>query len=566
MASFNETLERMKALYTYGNEVNENKNVSTHSLEYHTIGADGKAYGIIRENNKYYIKTAPKNKEMVAEAYDYIGGFNNKSDYEYKSYSNAFKHIALKMASINEACEANVNITTLDPFKKNEFLVEGTEAMKNEIARQRQIMYNTSMLMNEATEIGAARKPSGVVMFDGKQPEAETGKKGDEGYKKTNAAPDYKGSKTGGVKKNAVPFEKGAKVNEACDAAGCDREKKDWGSVGIGKGEDPKTVGWDMEGQTKVNEGEACPKCGCEPCKCEKVNENEDWASQGLPSTPGVGEADTDHNNDPFNKAINEDDFDDELNSDPEDGEFEDTDDFDTDEPDVEGDAEFELSSDDEEKPEMDDLDDEEDFPEDDEEPEMDDDLEDEDDLDDEDFEDEPEMDDDLEGSEDFEDEDDFDVEDDFEDDEEDFDDDEDIDAESEIDDEPESDFPEDNEEMDNELDSENDFPEDDEKEELNEAKRRLMEKTVKSVTSKILKEDELHVFGKHPGYRKKPMELPSTGEDKNQWGEDWNDESAHSEEPFGSKIGDGNPFNVLVNSITKNVMNKLMEGKKKVK
>ena len=100
------------------------------------------------------------------------------------------------------------------------------------------------------------------------------------------------------------------------------------------------------------------------------------------------------------------------------------------------------------------------------------------------------------------------------------------------------------------------------------EAKRAKMNSIVESVVAKIIKEkkqkineDELHVFGKHPGYRKKPMELPKTGEDKNQWGRDWNDESTHSEEPFGQKIGDGDPFNQLVDAITKDVMYQLKHG-----
>ena len=90
------------------------------------------------------------------------------------------------------------------------------------------------------------------------------------------------------------------------------------------------------------------------------------------------------------------------------------------------------------------------------------------------------------------------------------------------------------------------------------------MNKIVESVSNKILKENE---FGKHPGYRKKPMTLPTTGEDKNKWGEDWNDESVHSEEPFGSKKGDSSPFNILVDAITKDVMTTLSENiKKKIK
>ena len=102
----------------------------------------------------------------------------------------------------------------------------------------------------------------------------------------------------------------------------------------------------------------------------------------------------------------------------------------------------------------------------------------------------------------------------------------------------------------------------------LMEAKKAYMQSIVESVTAKILNEDELHVFGKHPGYQKKPMELPTTGEDKNQWGEDWNDESVYSEEAFGTKIGSSAPFDKLVDTITKDVMSQLAGDafKKKVK
>jgi hypothetical protein len=117
--------------------------------------------------------------------------------------------------------------------------------------------------------------------------------------------------------------------------------------------------------------------------------------------------------------------------------------------------------------------------------------------------------------------------------------------------------------ELDAELDSEpedGEFEENDEEDMLAESKRIAMNNIIESVVNKILNEDELHAFGKHPGYQKKPMELPSTGEDKNQWGEDWNDESVYSEQPFGTKIGSSAPFDKVVNDITKKVMNKLAE------
>ena len=567
MSSFENTLSRMKDLYTYGKELNESSKSNAYTLEHSAMAADGKTYGIIRECNKYYIKSASKGKETIAESYEYIGGICNKKNYEYSSYNNALKNFELKMASINEACDGKVNISTLDPFKKGDFIVEGTERMKDEIARQRQIMFNVSMLMNEGTEIGAGRK-NDVVKFDGKQPEAETGKKGDECVtdKKADAKPEYAGSKTNGVDKKVAPFnnnttkcEDQLKEECECGSESCDCQN-DWASKGIGKGRDPKQVGWDIEGQQTVNE------------------EEEDWASKGLPSTPGVGEADSDHNNQPFNKTVNEEEdmeFADDVEGDEVDVDAGDEEDFDLGtEDDMDFDAEDEEDLDIEDDMDMEDdtefVDDEEDFDveggDDDimaqieelqaqidalkaqieggeEELDVEDDME---------FDTEGEDDFDMEGDE-FGDEETLDAELDAEDD--------DFDMEGEEDFDTENDF---------DAEGEDDFDMDDEEDALMESKRAKMNSIVESVVNSILSEDEIHAWGKHPGYQKKPMELPSTGQDKNQWGEDWNDESVYSEQPFGTKIGDGAPFEKMVDAITKDVVNKLSEaingGKKKVK
>lgn len=546
MASFENTLDRMKALYTYGKEMNESKKVTPYTLEHKATAADGITYGIIRECNKYYIKKAQPGKEALAESYQYLGGFCNKGNYEYDSYNKAFKNFELKMASINEACDGDVVISTLDPFKKGEFIVEGTERMKDIIARQRQIMHNVAMLMNESSTIGAARKDD-VVMYDGKNPEAETGKRGDEEMKETSANPEYAGSHTSGVDKKATPFNNNPgkcedQLKESCD---CGEEKCecDWASQGIGKGRDPKQVGWDMEGQTIVNE-------------------EEDWASQGLPATPGVGEADTDHNNDPFNETINEeeefdaeDDVEVDAAADETEGEDFDVEDFESEEEDADVVDTDDIDLGDEEMPE-----DSEEMPE-----ESDGDImariaeleaelealkaqvngDDEFDAEVEDFDVEGGM--DIDATEAGDDVSEFEA---------------DFDAvdDSEFDGEGE-DFDVEGEESFDEMDECGDMS-------LMEAKRAYMNHIVESVVANMINEDELHVFGKHPGYQKKPMELPTTGEDNNQWGEDWNDESVYSEEPFGTKIGSSAPFDKLVDTITKDVMSQISGEafKKKVK
>lgn len=553
MSSFEETLARMKGLYTYGKELNEGNDLKTHTLEYHAIAADGKSYGIIKECNKYYIKSAPKDKEMVAESYEYLGGFCNKKNYEYSSYANALKNFELKMASINEACEGNVNISTLDPFKKEEFLVEGTDRMKNEIARQRQIMYNASMIMNEANEIGASNKDN-VVKYNGTNP--ETPKKNGNSINDGTDAKVVDQDKVKGFsgnnpheKKTSGPYtENPSKVNEGaccgkcgknpCECQNCNEEAGDisdeplmpntrnWAGPKMGASE-PDQIGWDMDGQEKVNE------------------ETKEW-DEGLPGSAGIGEPDTDHNNDPFNKSINEgeEDFDGEDSENPE---------ADDDSFDLGGDEfgdETEEFGDDELGDETGEFNDEE--------------LGDETgEFDDEELTDEPSEDEDLrseieslkaeieslkaqingentdniEGAENGED----------------FGDDYEFGGESG------EDFSTEGEE--NFDDKEGDIDECGNIDQLMEAKKAKMDSIVESVVKSILKEDELHVFGKHPGYRKKPMELPTTGEDQNQWGRDWNDESVHNEEPFGKQIGNGDPFTQLVNAVTKDVMYQLKKG-----
>ena len=48
MASFDDAIARMKTLYTYGKDLNENKTINSYTLEHKATGADGKTYGIAR--------------------------------------------------------------------------------------------------------------------------------------------------------------------------------------------------------------------------------------------------------------------------------------------------------------------------------------------------------------------------------------------------------------------------------------------------------------------------------------------------------------------------------------
>ena len=96
----------------------------------------------------------------------------------------------------------------------------------------------------------------------------------------------------------------------------------------------------------------------------------------------------------------------------------------------------------------------------------------------------------------------------------------------------------------------------------LDEARKGELEPIIEGLTRRYLNEDKLNVFGKHPGYRKKPMTLPATGSDGDEKTTDWNDESVYSEQPFGEKIGDSAPFEKAIEKIVDSVMEGITKKK----
>ena len=612
MANFNDQLQRMKGLMTYG-AVNEKKENNGGAMEYHSLGADGKSYGIIRENQKFYIKVAPKSKEMVVEAYEYIGGFNNKKAYEYSSYSNALKNFEMKMMSINEAYNPKVNMDTQLFEAKGEVMTEGTKEMMSEIARQRQIMNNVAAILNESSSIsmnntGVPEAPKTTSFNDkiGKPFEVAAKAELDGDFKKTAEKPEKQGE----------PFGDSANAEKEKDAeyvpSGSVANQKPKGGKVVKVDESTKKV-WEM--MAKLD-------------KSFTLNEScDEWGSCGLPSSEGVGSPDGHlmENDDMMEEPMMEDEdiagfADDNFEGDeaeandvePED-EFgedempEDETDFDVEDEDEFGDEEDEFSFDDEEDDEFGDEEDEFDAEED---MEMDVDGDGEiggdaeidelraeieqlkaeiaslkgDEMPEDEFEDEEEMGDEEgfyadpdelgDDEEDFEDEempeDEFGAED------EEMPEDE-FGAEEEMDEEfnPETDaqYDEFDESMLDKFDAEDEARGKKSKDEfgISESRKKelmpIIENLVKTIKGKNSINEEgtkLNDFGKHPGYRKKPMSLPTTGSDNENGIKDWNDESVYSEQPFGSKIGDSAPFDKIVKAVTDSVM-EAITGKKKI-
>ena len=84
------------------------------------------------------------------------------------------------------------------------------------------------------------------------------------------------------------------------------------------------------------------------------------------------------------------------------------------------------------------------------------------------------------------------------------------------------------------------------------------------TIIDKIVKEEvtKLNAWGKHPKYGKEPMTTPDNKEVMKGTAEkDWNDDSAKGNQRYGQKIGDGAPFEQVVDILTDSVMKMLKEN-----
>ena len=502
MNNVNNQISRMKAMMTYGLQT-ESKNNQYSGVEYQRAGADGKTYGIVREGTKFYIKVANKQNNVIKEDFNYIGGFRNRKDYEYSSYANALKNFEMKMSSINESVgNRTPMVESWNPERRELLMVEATESMRREIARQREIMGNAVMIQ-EKKNYSVVMEGDGCCKVN-----SECAKTQKNNIKKTS---DGKGEPTGN---GGDPFTE--KVGSEQKGTQKTNVKKEYKPVMEGE----QVLGWndnedylDTSNGTEIGDGAPFNKELNSDSEMENGTVEEGVAmhntdNQNSPEV-GVNEVGDDA---PFTeKANNELQEDDEL-----DGEL-----IDDAEP---------LDADSEGEEFVDDMDS---------------------DFDDEEFNDEDLEDEELD-SEDLESEEFDETEsrlsaiedmiakiaeklgvDAFEDDSL-YDDDKEIDTEDEFDSE--------------EIDAEDEFDDEDDFETEDEDEYEVFESVA---YRKLMKEENMDYFGKHPAYQKEPMDTPSSQHQEKQDYYDMNDDSVKSEQPFGQEIGDGAPFEIDPKEIT---------------
>ena len=531
--SAEEQIATMQHLINYGKN-EETAKSSKPIVEFKRKAANGKTYGIVREAAKFYIMEAPeKDTEVLAEDFNYIGGFNNRKENEYSSYAKASNALDLKLMSINECVSKSQKVAIETPVVKPEWETKITESMRNEINRFKEINENVEHIrLNEEQSVGKVPSEHTLPEAPAKNPSDE---KVNSPFTDTAVAEgekDFKKQETDHVKVG-TPFEKDGEVTNKemgsdkkpvvnTDATYTEKaqyvpdnsvaDKKPSGGKVVRVNEnnghkirlkltEEQVLAWndnkdymDKSSGTEIGSSEPFvdelgEKSNQTEAPTEPIHEGEsvvyDHPNDQNAPTPGTNEV---GDSAPFDDKVNESNVSSDNAAGMPDDDFSDYPFPDVAKKDFGGDA--------------DDTDDS----------------------------------------------------------------DEDV-YEIDVDNE----YGTDNVDMpslkrygkdgmrglENWQNDWNKFDDDDDDEVY-------FEYESKRTTGNRMDEDKLNDFGKHPAYRKKPMTTPPNKEVAINGAREWDDESAQGEEPFGKQIGDSAPFDEIVDTMTESIYNSLFGRKKK--
>lgn len=109
-----------EAFYSRMNKLAEVKKSSVNETNTRNLGtlidiqraANGVAYGIIKEQHKYYIKKGGLNENQSVADFAYIGGLENLTEFEYTKLSEAQKNRNFLLQTVNEGFQPQVKKTT----------------------------------------------------------------------------------------------------------------------------------------------------------------------------------------------------------------------------------------------------------------------------------------------------------------------------------------------------------------------------------------------------------------------------------------------------------------------
>ena len=114
--------------------VNESKNRTLGTLIDFERAANGVAYGIVKEQHKYYIKKGGLNENQDVADFAYIGGLGNVTEYQYTKLAEAKKNRNFLLQTVNEGVTTKVNPSGSKTMPKKKMLTEDKAGQEIEMA------------------------------------------------------------------------------------------------------------------------------------------------------------------------------------------------------------------------------------------------------------------------------------------------------------------------------------------------------------------------------------------------------------------------------------------------
>jgi hypothetical protein len=105
----NKELQRMKELM--GNKKPINENLSLSSVELKKKAPNGKVYGVVKENKKYFIQ-----ESVNGVNFDFIGGVGNKTKNQFNSYEEAVRRLNIMLE--------DTDVLTPDVIEEKKFVIK----------------------------------------------------------------------------------------------------------------------------------------------------------------------------------------------------------------------------------------------------------------------------------------------------------------------------------------------------------------------------------------------------------------------------------------------------------
>lgn len=170
-------ISRMNELMYYGKStskpVKEGRNWA--SLEYSIKAPDGKTYGILRDQTKFYIKES-KNDNPTIQDFNFIDGDINGSKKYYNNYSHALNYLNLMIAEMNQKNPKAKAINLLESCSKETSMEESKK--EKEVDEKTILKVPKEQPAAQPAPAMAPKQDTGLDLGGKKEPDMDLG--GDE--------------------------------------------------------------------------------------------------------------------------------------------------------------------------------------------------------------------------------------------------------------------------------------------------------------------------------------------------------------------------------------------------